>query len=750
MSCARVSGEPRARCYTREVTWKAKDRGLWLTLAALTVLLVALAALQYRWTSEIGRAEAERRQTQLERSAWRFANGFDREMGQLLVAFFRMEPLPPDGDPRAQLLERLAAWRRDEHAALLASVLLATRSPSGAATFQACGIADAAFHDVPWTSELEPLRRRLQATEGGKDGSFVRPGSLLEAPPAVQFPIVDAGSGPPSERWGRFRVTGIVLLRLDPEYLRAQLLPQLAEAHFGPVAESEFVVSVVRRRDRSVLFSTEPGAGGFLDPRPSDVERSLPGRGGRPGPDRPDARPGPRGGDRPPDDGHGREARRAPEEESPWLLVARHRGGSLEDTVATVRTRNLAVGFGVLALLGATAVLLATGAQRARRLARQQMEFVAGVTHELNTPLAAIRSAGQNLADGIVKDPAQVRRYGGLIEKEGGRLTALVAQVLDFAGIESGSRAYASEPLEVAPLVDGVLRDHRLALEQAGMAVETDLAPGPAAGPGRRGRAATRPRQPRGERGQVRGERSLDRGAGGPPGGRERGRAARRGRAGPASRATSASGSSSPSTAEGRRSGTRRRAAASASASSATSCTRTAGASASRGARPGARPSSSSCPSRRPGRRGREPPRPAGGGRADARPHAHGPPPRRGLRGRLGRDRRRGAPARAGRVLRHRPPRRRAPRQGGLRRPARPAPAERRHAGPHADRPRPGRGPRPGAEARRRRLRAEAVRHDGAAGADRGGPPAAAGRSPGRAPAPSRSARCAWTSAAPR
>jgi signal transduction histidine kinase len=104
------------------------------------------------------------------------------------------------------------------------------------------------------------------------------------------------------------------------------------------------------------------------------------------------------------------------------------------------------------------------------------MEFVAGVTHELNTPLAAIRSAGQNLADGIVTDPAQVRRYGGLIEKEGGRLTALVAQVLDFAGIESGGRAYASEPLSVAALVDEVLRDHRLALDQAGMTVESDIA----------------------------------------------------------------------------------------------------------------------------------------------------------------------------------------------------------------------------------------------------------------------------------
>jgi signal transduction histidine kinase len=250
----------------------------------------------------------------------------------------------------------------------------------------------------------------------------------------------------------------------------------LAEAHFGPVAESEFVVSVVRTDDRSVVYSTDPGMVGFLAPQPGDVQRSLPGRGGRPGPDRRDPASGVVSRPGPPDDGPAREPRRG-EDESPLVLVARHRGGSLERTVATVRTRNLVVGFGVLALLGATAVLLATGAQRARRLARQQMEFVAGVTHELNTPLAAIRSAGQNLADGIVKDPAQVRRYGGLIEKEGGRLTALVTQVLDFAGIESGSRAYASEPLEVASLVDDVLRDHRLALEQAGMTVDRDIAP---------------------------------------------------------------------------------------------------------------------------------------------------------------------------------------------------------------------------------------------------------------------------------
>jgi signal transduction histidine kinase len=454
------------------VGWKAKDRGLWLTLGALTTLLVVLAFLQYRWISEIGRAEADRRQTQIERSAWRFGGAFDRELGRALMAFFRMEPGPPDADPRPLLLERLAAWQRDEHAPLVSGLKIATRARSGEARLEACAATERAFREVPWPPELEPLRQRLQADDGGREGFPFRPGSLLDRPLALPFPLVDAeGEGRPGPQWGRFHLAGVVLVELDPAYLREQLLPQLAEAHFGPFAESEFVVAVLRRADRSVLFSSDPtvemGA-----PRPDDVQRSLPGRGGRPGLDR-----GDRGGpdDRPPDAARGREPRRPPEDESPWLLVARHRGGSLENAVARVRRRNLAVGLGVLALLGATVVTLATGAQTARRLARQQMEFVAGVTHELNTPLAAIRSAGQNLADGIVTDPAQVRRYGGLIEKEGGRLTALVAQVLDFAGIESGSRAYASEPVPVAPLVDDVLRDHRLALEQAGMVVERDV-----------------------------------------------------------------------------------------------------------------------------------------------------------------------------------------------------------------------------------------------------------------------------------
>jgi len=464
----------------------AKDRGLWLTLSALTVLVVALAGLQYRWVSELGQAEAQRRQAQLERAAGRFARAFDRQVGEVLTTFLRPEPgRPATGDRRERLLEGLAAWRTNEHAALVSRVLLATSTPSGEARLETCAADDNAFHEVSWTPDLEPLRQRLHAPQGGRGPFFIRPVALLDPPLALVFPMMGGrGAGPPGPEPGAFRVAGVVLLQLDPRYVREQLLPQLAEAHFGPLAESEFVVSVVRRADRSLVFSSDP-ADGVGAPRRGDVERGLPGRWGRldndrgrPGEDRPDPGVGPPLGERPTPGGPGQPpGGRPPEEESPWLLVARHRGGPLEVTVARVRRQNLAVGLGVLALLGATAAVLATGGQRARRLARQQMEFVAGVTHELNTPLAAIRSAGQNRADGIVTEPTQVRRYGGLIEKESGRLAALVAQVLDFAGIDSGNRAYAAEPLSVARLVDEVLRDHRLVLDQAGMTVERDVAP---------------------------------------------------------------------------------------------------------------------------------------------------------------------------------------------------------------------------------------------------------------------------------
>ena len=136
-----------------------------------------------------------------------------------------------------------------------------------------------------------------------------------------------------------------------------------------------------------------------------------------------------------------------------WQVRVRHRGGSLDALVAQSRRRNLAIGLGVLALLGASVILVFAAAQRQRRLARQQMEFVAAVSHELRTPLAVICSAGENLADGVVAEGDQVKRYGSLIETEGRRLGDMVERVLQFAGIGSGAQTQLRTEVDIAEAI---------------------------------------------------------------------------------------------------------------------------------------------------------------------------------------------------------------------------------------------------------------------------------------------------------
>ncbi|HEX3702180.1 MAG TPA: ATP-binding protein, partial [Vicinamibacterales bacterium] len=136
-----------------------------------------------------------------------------------------------------------------------------------------------------------------------------------------------------------------------------------------------------------------------------------------------------------------------------WQVLVRGRNGSLEALVAQSRRRNLAISLGVLALLAGSFALIIGSAQRQQRLARQQMEFVAAVSHELRTPLAVICSAGENLADGVVADGAQVKRYGALVETEGRRLADMVERVLEFAGITAGTMRIARVGVDVARIV---------------------------------------------------------------------------------------------------------------------------------------------------------------------------------------------------------------------------------------------------------------------------------------------------------
>jgi len=158
-------------------------------------------------------------------------------------------------------------------------------------------------------------------------------------------------------------------------------------------------------------------------------------------------------------------------------LAVMPREGSLQKVVANARRRNLGVGFLILLLLGASVVLIFMLIRRMHLLAKQQMEFVAGVSHDLRTPVAVLCSASENLADGMVQTREEMSQYGEMIRSESYQLAELVEQVLEFAGAQSMRNPYRFSPVPVAEVIESSLTCYAPHFADQGFTVEKDLQP---------------------------------------------------------------------------------------------------------------------------------------------------------------------------------------------------------------------------------------------------------------------------------
>jgi signal transduction histidine kinase len=155
-----------------------------------------------------------------------------------------------------------------------------------------------------------------------------------------------------------------------------------------------------------------------------------------------------------------------------WTIIARHRKGSVEAAVAAAYHRNLAVSFGVLVLLAGTIAVIVMTTQRARRLARLQMDFVASVSHELRTPLTGIVSAAQNVADGLVDNKERAMRYGAAILGQAQQLSELIEQILLFSATEKGQHQYQFQWVEIPEVIEASLTSAASLIRSSGVHVE--------------------------------------------------------------------------------------------------------------------------------------------------------------------------------------------------------------------------------------------------------------------------------------
>jgi two-component system, OmpR family, sensor histidine kinase SenX3 len=391
--------------------------------------------------------------------------------------------------------------------------------------------------ETPWPAAMADWRQRFVGADEPNNGSpavFIRrmPPSIWEGVPAIVVPtplIFTASVPPPSNTpaksqanmsWSPLLTFAVLVIDLD--YATRELLPSLAERHFSQSGTGEAYRVAVISRDRpgaaiyqsTMAFVPEletPGdaTADLLQVRPQDfpaldaeVRRFMTFTPNKPEPNttvnhritmaegRPLSVIVQQNTEKNVAAGTviQRELGRstvsalttttrvtsASRPAAHWKLVVTHPLGSLEAAVTSQRRRNLAISTSVLGLLGVSMGLLVLSTRRAQRLAKQQMEFVAAVSHELRTPLAVIRSAAENLADGVVHDDDRIKRYGELMSAEGRRLTEMVEQILELAGIQSGKRGVALRSVSIVALLRDIVSSSSTLIDRAGLTVEFD------------------------------------------------------------------------------------------------------------------------------------------------------------------------------------------------------------------------------------------------------------------------------------
>jgi signal transduction histidine kinase len=429
-------------------------------ILGMVAVVCTLAVLQYRWTGEISRSEQQRLKANVTTSV----RGFDQEFSydfERLCEAFEIGPEVPQANLESRIVRQQSDWERvASRPALLAGIDI-WKLEEGHAGFKSFEDSGKRFVEATWPERLGSLRPYLErqaellnARVIGDRQAIYYPWTFLGSAPALIRPIFHLENAQDMY----VQLQGFLILEFNKEFLEKQYVPELVVRHFGEPRVTSFGVAVrtMNAPYRTIYASsaTSPASSSAPDAAVNLVESVA------------------------------EEARRrghaplqATAENDQWQLVVQDPAGSVDVGVAQWRRRNLVISFGLLAVLAGTMVLLFSVARRAERLAKLQMEFVAGVSHELCTPLAVINSAAENIVDGVVEGTAQVQEYGTIIREQGRRLERLVDEVLLFAAGRVGRLGYELRPTEVVPILEQSLSASEAMLRDEGFTFHKEISP---------------------------------------------------------------------------------------------------------------------------------------------------------------------------------------------------------------------------------------------------------------------------------
>ena len=101
----------------------------------------------------------------------------------------------------------------------------------------------------------------------------------------------------------------------------------------------------------------------------------------------------------------------------------------------------------------AGAVGLFSDVTQMERLERTRRDYVANVSHEMRTPLTAMRALIEPLKEGMVRTEEDRQRYYDIMMRETMRLSRLISDLMELSRLQSGSLAIEKSRFDVGELV---------------------------------------------------------------------------------------------------------------------------------------------------------------------------------------------------------------------------------------------------------------------------------------------------------
>jgi two-component system, OmpR family, sensor histidine kinase SenX3 len=457
----------------------------WAALVLISALILAvLAFLQYRWISDLSVADLERSQVSLETAVGQFVQEFYTEL-QHVCLVFRPEPGLVQQREWEYFVDRYGDWTRTaRNPQLVAGLFIWDAASVGGPGLLQLDQEKMRLEPVDWPARMRPLIPRAEAA-AKEERRFNQGNSRLfawtinERVPALLRSLVRFTPASSAGEGAAPHVVGYLIIELRREYLRGQFLRELVARHFGGRGGLAYRVEITDPGSVDGYLYRSDTAQPPLTREKAEVSVRLV------GPALPElarlsvaaesSLTPPLGQNIRPQAPRGASLVLPDETEQGWVLLVEPKRGSLASIAASLKRRNLVLSLGVLLLLAISMGLVILFTQRSQRLARLQLNFVAGVSHELRTPLAVICSAADNLADGVIDASASVKEYGQLIRNEGRRLGTMVEQILRFSAGPGTRREI--HPVSVSEVIDAALAEAASSIDSAGFMVERKVDP---------------------------------------------------------------------------------------------------------------------------------------------------------------------------------------------------------------------------------------------------------------------------------